>query len=616
MVGVTLEIKRAWDRSIIGRCSKVFSRRDQRLIVGFTLIQVFLSFFDLLGLAVVGVLGNLAVSGVQSNQPSSIVRSFLALIGLESASIQYQTATLGVIASVFLISRSLISVIFTRKYTLFLSRRAAVISARLTSRLLSQSLTYIQSNTNMYFLNALTTGVQSITVGVIGTLITLIADMSLMIVLSAGLFIVDPVMSLVSLLFFVSVASILYKLTHVRARQLGDKNLKFGVKSSEKIVEVLASFRESVVRNTRSYYAKEIGELRYKLAETVADISFLPSVSKYVMETSAIIVALSVSALQFVLYDAGRAVATLMVFMVAITRIAPAVLRFQQSMIGIRTSQSQAESALKLVEEIDVVNEVEATYSNLQTVHDGFIPEINIDSLSFVYPSRANETLRDVSISIPAYSIFAIVGPSGSGKTTLADSILGVLQPTSGSVTISGLSPLEAVARWPGAISYVPQDTLIINGSIRENVGLGFSNLDSFDDLIWESIARAQLEDFVRSLPEGLSTQVGERGTQLSGGQRQRLGIARALLTCPKLVVLDEATSSLDVTTEFEVSQAISVLKSQATVVLIAHRLSTIKNADSIIYLDGGEILACGDFEDLRSKVPEFDRQARLAGIQ
>ena len=157
---------------------------------------------------------------------------------------------------------------------------------------------------------------------------------------------------------------------------------------------------------------------------------------------------------------------------------------------------------------------------------------------------------------------------------------MGVLQPTSGSVQISGLSPLQAIISWPGAISYVPQDTLIISGSIRENVGLGFSNLESFDELIWESLALAQLEDFVRNLPGGLSAQVGERGTQLSGGQRQRLGIARALFTRPKLIVFDEATSSLDVATEFEVSQAINALRSRVTIVLIAHRLSTIRKAD------------------------------------
>lgn len=599
----------------MGRCSKVFSRRDQRLIVGFTLVQVFLSFFDLVGLAVVGVLGSLAVSGVQSSKPSTIVESFLSIVGLESAPIQNQTAILGVIAAIFLISRSLLSVVFTRQYTLFLSRRAAIISARLTSRLLSQSLTYIQSNTSMYFLNALTAGVQSITVGVIGTLIMLVADMSLMIVLSIGLFIVDPVISLISLVFFASVALILYRMTHVRARQLGDKNLEFGVKSSEKIIEVLSSYRESVVRNRRGYYAKEIGELRYKLAETIAEISFLPSISKYVMETSAIIVALVVSASQFILYDAGRAIATLMIFMVAITRIAPAVLRFQQSMIGIKTSLAQAESALKLVEEIDVVDELEDPNSTLQIVHDGFTPEINIDSLNFSYPSRTSKTLQDISLRVSAYSIFAIVGPSGGGKTTLADLILGVLQPTSGSVQISGLSPLQAIISWPGAISYVPQDTLIISGSIRENVGLGFSNLESFDELIWESLALAQLEDFVRNLPGGLSAQVGERGTQLSGGQRQRLGIARALFTRPKLIVFDEATSSLDVATEFEVSQAINALRSRVTIVLIAHRLSTIRKADSIIYLDSGKVLACGDFNHLRSVVPEFDNQARLTGL-
>lgn len=610
-----MRIKRVWDSSIVGRCSKVFSRRDQRWIVGFTLIQISLSFIDLLGLAIIGLLGSLAVSGVQSSAPSTTVQSILGFIGLDSTPIQTQTAILGLFAALFLIGRSLLSVIFTRQYSLFLSRRAAVISGRLAARLLSQSLLYIQSNTSVYFLNALTTGVHSITSGIIGTLIALVADLSLMIVLSFGLFVVDPLISLISLLFFVCVAFILYRLTHVRAQQLGDKNMQFGVKSNEKILEVLASYRESVVRHRRGFYAKEIGELRYKLASTSAEISFLPSISKYVMETSAILIGLIVCAVQFVLYDAGRAVATLMIFMVAVSRIAPAVLRFQQGAISIRVAVAQAESALKLIEDIDVLNEIENENSSLITIHEGFIPRVEILDLNFSYPSRSKHALTSISFSVPENSILAIVGPSGGGKTTLADLILGVLPSTPGSVKISGLSPLEAIKKWPGAISYVPQDTLIISGSIRQNVGLGYSNLESHDDLIWESLAQAQLDKFVRDLPEGLSTQVGERGTQLSGGQRQRLGIARALFSRPKLIILDEATSSLDVTTEFEVSQSINAMKGQITILLIAHRLSTIRNADSIIYVDNGKILAYGDFEYLRSKVPEFDNQARLLGM-
>lgn len=581
----------------------------------FTVIQIALSFLDILGLIIAGLLGSLAVSGVQSQAPSSNIQRALKYLGLDSFTLQTQTAILGILAALFLIGRSLLSVIFTRRYTFFLSRRAAAISARLTARLLSQSLLYLQSKSTVYFLNALTSGVQSITTGVVGTLISLTADLALMIVIGTGMFIVDPLMSIASLLFFVFVALAMYRLTHLRARKLGDENMKFGVKSSEKILEVLSSYREAVVRNRRSYYAREIGELRYKHANTAAEISFLPSISKYVIETSTLVVALIVSAYQFILYDASRAVATLTIFLVAITRIAPAVLRFQQSAIGIKSSLAQAESALELVEAIDVVEELDLELPKLDLDHLGFIPAIRVSDVSFTYPNRDKKVLSEVSFSISPKSIVAIVGSSGAGKTTLADLILGVLEPTSGSIMISELPPLLAISKWPGSISYVPQDVLIINGTIRENVGLGFPNLEDHDSLIWEALSHAKLDQFVRQLPKGLSTEVGERGAQLSGGQRQRLGIARALFTRPKLIILDEATSALDASTEFEISRELAALKSQATLLLIAHRLSTVKSADSVIYLEDGFVRAHDTFQRVRESIPDFDRQAKLMGL-
>jgi len=608
-------VKRFWASTILGRCSRVFSRRDQRIVILFVLVQIGLSFLDLAGLAIVGILGSLAVSGIQSQSASGVVQLSLSQLGLNGLSLQAQVAILGIAAALLLIIRSLLSVYFTKKYTFFLSVRAALISARLTANLLNQSILVIQSRTSVYFLNALTAGVQSVTVGVVGAAITLVADLSIMVVLTIGLFVVDPLVSLSSLLFFVSVAALMYRLTHTRAKELGDLNLLYGVSSSEKVLEVLTSYRESVVRGRRSYYSRQIGKLRLKHAKTAAEISFLPSISKYVIETSAIVIAFSVAASQFVLYDASRAVATLTIFMVAITRIAPAVLRFQQTAIAIKSSLAQAESALGLIEELGWKPGLFDELEIVDFEHAGFSATVEIKDLDFSYPSRESKAISNLSLSIAENSTVAIVGSSGAGKSTLADLILGVLPPQAGSVKISGASPLEAISKWPGAISYVPQDVQVINGSIRENVGLGFDNLEDLDSLIWKSLALAKLDDFVKHLPHGLSTQVGERGARLSGGQRQRLGIARAFFTQPKLVLLDEATSSLDATTEFEISQAIADIKNQATIILIAHRLSTVKNSDLVIYLEEGRIRASGTFDQVRTRIPKFNEQARLMGL-
>jgi ABC-type multidrug transport system fused ATPase/permease subunit len=156
---------------------------------------------------------------------------------------------------------------------------------------------------------------------------------------------------------------------------------------------------------------------------------------------------------------------------------------------------------------------------------------------------------------------------------------------------------------------------LITQGTIRENVAMGFPIGDFSDELVWQALSVAQLEDFARGLPQGLDSLVGDRGVKISGGQRQRLGIARAMFTKPKLLVLDEATSSLDGQTEADVSESISLMHGKVTVIMISHRLSTVRSADKVIYMDSGMIKAIGTFAEVRSSVPDFDRQAQLMGL-
>jgi ABC-type multidrug transport system fused ATPase/permease subunit len=207
------------------------------------------------------------------------------------------------------------------------------------------------------------------------------------------------------------------------------------------------------------------------------------------------------------------------------------------------------------------------------------------------------------------------VGSSGAGKSTIVDLILGILDPDSGTISISGATPRNAFRQWPGAVAYVPQDVHIFNGSIRENIALGYEPTSISDELMMGALEKAQLLDYVRTLPEGLDSQVGDRGTRMSGGQRQRLGIARALLTKPRLLVLDEATSALDGETESNISEGVQSLKGDVTLVIIAHRLSSVRNAGKVIYLHEGRVVSTGTFDQVRASVPDFDRQASLMGL-
>jgi ABC-type multidrug transport system fused ATPase/permease subunit len=341
----------------------------------------------------------------------------------------------------------------------------------------------------------------------------------------------------------------------------------------------------------------------------------MPNISKYVIEITVVIGSLAIAALQFAVNDASHAIAVLSVFMAASTRISPAILRLQQGAVSIKSSIGSAGPTLDLIEELEELRTVSQEVDELDFEHEGFTGDIKLENVTLTYPTKKLPAVKNISFHIKQGEVVSFVGPSGAGKTTIVDVILGVLEPDSGTAQIQGHPPLDAIRLWPGAIGYVPQDVMISNGTIRQNVGLGYSLNEVAEDEIWRALEVAQLADFVRELPDGLDTPVGDRGTKLSGGQRQRLGIARAMFTKPKLLVLDEATSALDGSTEASISEAVHNLKGGVTIVIIAHRLSTVKESDVIHYLSNGKLEMSGTFEQLRSSIPEFGKQARLMGM-
>lgn len=599
----------------IARSTRVLSRKDQRKIAAVVLIQISLGALDLIGVAIIGLLGALSVSGVKSSQPGNRINQILEYMHIQDYSFQNQVAILGTLATLVLVTRTLLSMFFIRKTLHFLSRQSATISTNLISRMLSQNLLEIQKKSSMESVFAVTQGVTAITNGVIGSAVALISDGSMLLVMTIGLILIDPVLALSTMIIFGVIGIALYKLMHQKARNLGRETTEYNVRSNEKILEVLNSYRESVVRNRRSYYAREIGEIRFRLARTEAEAGFLPYISKYVIETTLVLGALMISAIQFSLQDAVQAVATLAIFLAAGTRIAPAILRIQQGALQIKGALGSASPTLELIEQLEQIDQTPNVDDKLDLEHPGFNPVISVRNLTFRYQGSETNSIHNLSFDVSPGEILVIVGPSGAGKTTLVDLLLGVLPMEHGEILISYKDPLEAVKTWPGAISYVPQDVTIINGTIRENVALGFGREYATDELVLNCLHIAQLETLINKSELGLDTPVGDHGTKLSGGQRQRLGIARAMFTNPSLLVLDEATSSLDGQTEADFSEAVNQLKGEVTVILIAHRLSTVRAADQVIYLDKGEMLAKGTFDSVRNAVPDFDSQAKLMGL-
>lgn len=600
--------------NVLYRSLRVLPKSDYRKIPLLVSLQILLALVDFLAVVIIGVIAALSVSGIQSTLPNSRITEFLILININEYTLQSQVAILGFLAASLLISRTIASVVITRRTLMFLSNRGAAIASDIFAKLTSRSLSQVRVLSTQETIYAITSGTSAITLGVIGAFLSTFADVVITLVMLSGLFVLNPLMALSMFVFFGLTAGLLYKLTSGRSHSLGALQATQSVAVNETITEVLSSYRELMVKNRREYYSRKLSRNRFEFADALARIQFLPNVSKYIIEVMIVVGALAICAYAFLAQDANSAIAVLSVFLASATRIAPAIMRIQQGAISIKSAAGGAERTLELIDTLQGIATLPKTADFPIFNHLEFIPSVTLENISFSYLGSNKRTLSNVNLEIKPGEMVAIVGPSGAGKTTLVDVILGVINPQEGDVRISGYSPLQAISRWPGAISYVPQDILIVNGSIAENVSFGFPLENVPVQEILKALNFAELEGFVENLPMKESSQVGERGTQISGGQRQRLGIARAMLTCPKLLVLDEATSTLDAQTEQAISHSIKKLKGSTTVVMIAHRLNTVANADLVIYIDEGSIKASGTLEEVRTAVPDFDLQAKLMG--
>lgn len=604
---------------VITRATRVLSKSDQRKAGYVLAIYILLGLFDVAAVVIFGLIGSLAVSGVAAKEPGSRISAFLEFTGLEGTDLQTQITVLGLAGSAVLIAKSCASLYLSRKTLFFLSRRSALISRKLVNRFLGQDVLRVKQSTVQETIFALTSGVQSVTTRLLAASLLLVSDAFLVVAFSLSLFILDPLVAFSSLGLFSSVALAMYWFMHKRANYLGEKVTELEVLGNNKISEVVSCYRELLVKNRRTFYAKNIGEIRLKAADSGADLNFMNLISKYVIEIALVLGALLVGATQLISQPATRATAVISIFLLSSARIAPAILRIQTGLVSIRASIGTAKPTLDLIEkylEVDWIedDDLEVSWNTVDKIHRDFSPIVNLTQVEFSYQNESSPTIPNFTLRIGEGEFLGIAGPSGSGKTSLVDLMLGVLNPDSGTIEISGISPKVVIKEFPGAMAYVPQEVSIVNGSIKENVCLGFKSEEVPDQFVCDLLMQVQLEEIL-SLPLGIHSPAGERGSKLSGGQRQRIGIARALFTNPKLIILDEATSSLDAMTEKKVSESIKSLRGRITLIVVAHRLSTILEADRIIYMEEGQLKGEGSFSELKVLLPEFRHQAELMGL-
>lgn len=596
---------------------------ERKTILIVTGVQILTALLDLAGVLLLGAVTGLAVAQFSGTGTPVVILDFIDAVGLGQFTSEQLIWILAAIAGALLIAKSLVNTYLTRRILRFLARRQASISGLLTRALLTEPLVFIQNRSTQNTTYALIGGVSAATVLVIGQGIVVVTELALLITMSVGLFFIDWQITLGAGIYFALVAFLLHRTVSGWSRKLGTQVSEAEVVSYSTIQEALLAYRELTVANLRNEYALRFERLRWQASDLVSSIQFVGLAPKYIFEVALVIGGALLVLSQLGRGDSASTLATLTIFVAAGTRIAPSLMRLQGAATSVQSGAGQAEPTFALAKELGLIglsknvdeNSSFEAYALSQTQIGSLNPTVNVSNLSIRYPNSHTMALENVSLSIKAGERVAFIGPSGSGKSTLVDAILGVVQPLTGYVDISGLPPSQAISMFPDAIGYVPQHVFLFNSTVRQNVALGREPSEVDDSQVWRALRQADIADFLLDEREGLDTLIGEHGVQLSGGQRQRLGIARALYSNPTLLILDEATSALDASTEDAIVKGLESLDQDVTVIVIAHRLSTVANSDRVYYLDGGRIKGQGDLASLRSEIPDLNEQAKLSGL-
>jgi len=572
---------------------------------------------DLIGILLIGSIVAIATSAVQGKSFPEPIQQLVSLIGLEDWTPQDIAKVFAVVATLALLGKSFLSYYFNLRNYKFLATREARLATNMARMILSQPITTLQRHTTPEYLHSLSVGATAALTGILGGIVSLAAEVSLQIVMATTLLVFSPTLLVVFLLYFGTLFFILYYTLGNRAHKWSQRMTELSIAGSTAVIDSLGSYREIVVSGRRDFFLDIFRKTKLESGSYSVKNTMLGQFSKYVFENSVILGGVIFAGYAFLTKSALEAASLLAIFIAAASRIAPSVMRIQLGLLLIKGALGATAKFFEIYQHLNFENRNPTTISK-EREDAGVASEeskvIGLKGISFVYPDAKGPALDDVNCSILGKEFTAIVGPSGSGKSTMVDLILGVLEPSSGEISVFGVNPKNLLSNGV-TVGYVPQNVYLKDGSILENICFGIPESEINEIRVWNVLKQVLLGDWVESLPEGLRTHVGERGSKLSGGQKQRLGIARALYPNPSLLVLDEATSSLDSISEHEITQTIGNLDPDLTTIVIAHRLSTVLNADRLIYLHQGKVKATGTFSELRDRVPDFDRQAELMGI-
>ena len=579
-------------------------RTRQRLVLS-GVLSTLLALLDMLGvLAMLPMLQYITGQSVDSGA-LGVVNSML---GEPSLSVLV-AAMAALIVGAFIVKD--VCALFVRRWQLrFMAHQQVDISAGLLESFLTSPYAWHLRDNTSDKLWTVTGAVSQGYVGGISAALSALSETLTITFIFASLLVISPAAALAAAAYFGIAAWVIQAVIRPRITAAGKRTREASQLMSKTSLEGLTAVKEIKLRRAHEGFVEAFRNSSRANADAQVQAGVLNQIPQYFLE---IVFILGVGLLAVgaaIGAEGQQGLVLLGLFVAAGTRILPSSIRLINALGGIRYARSPL---AHMTQVHHVLAETRA--EELAAVQASANPEgdIRVNDVRFAYSDALDvDVLRGATVIIPEGTTLAVVGGSGAGKSTLVDVLLGLLRPTSGTITAGGVSIYDNLPAWQDRIAAVPQDVTLLDVSIADNI--------AFDEVpdperLESAVQRAQLTDLIASLPDGLDTQAGERGKRLSGGQRQRVGIARALYRNPSVLILDEATSALDNETERRFTETIDGLKGMMTMIVVAHRLSTVRHCDSLIFMEAGRVATQGSFEEVRSRNAEFAHLVALGSL-
>jgi ABC-type multidrug transport system fused ATPase/permease subunit len=593
---------------LLGKLSDLLDRRTRFTLAVATGGTVVIAVLDTVAVALVLPLVNLATGSSEGSRAVGLVSDVFG-------SPDDQTLTIELTACVvaLFIAKDLGAMAFAWWMSGFVFAERVRTSARILRHFLTSPYTQVSRRSSAELLRTMDFAVMQVFNFTVNGLMYAFSSAVSILAVAVALLVVSPIPTLVVVAYFGCAGLIFLRVIKPRAAAASEVMADASLAGWRTAFAALGGIKELQIRGTQEHFVQNFEQAQLRGAYAGRTAAFLAGLPKYLLEIL-FIVAVGLILLVNVAGSSGDArgsVGLVALFVAAGFRVLPSVSALLTSASNVRVGTVFVD----LVHE-EILAARRSTHVHRTSAALPFGEAVRVEDVTFRYPESNVDALTGVTFSVPRGTTTALVGGSGAGKTTLVDVILGLHSPSSGRVCVDGTDIKDRLEGWQRNLAYVPQEVYILDATLAENIAFDQDRDEIDEQRLARCVEKAQLGGLVATLPQGMDTPVGEKGTRLSGGQRQRIGIARALYREPEMLVLDEATSALDNETEHRIGQTLAALRGEITVVIVAHRLSTVRDADQIVFLGDGRVQATGTFSEVREQSPEFARMVELGSLE